>query len=68
MIRCKGRNGMFNFHHADIINMQHRDESFVDIYSGQTYGKAPIAFHGETDELIDLFRMIIGELEKKEVK
>jgi len=67
MIKCKGRNGRFNFHHVDVTNFSYEiaGDSMIEVYSKQTYGEAPIKFYGKTGDLLDLFYDIIKELEER---
>jgi len=66
LIKCRGRNGPFFYHHhyAEVMEPAGPGpEGFVEIFSNSPHTRsAPVTFSGPPKELIKLFRRLASEL------
>ena len=68
MIKCRGRNGPFLYHHhyAEVMHpggSPGGSVAFVEIFSNSPHTRnAPVTFSGPPKELIKLFRRLASEL------
>ena len=66
MIRCRGRNGWFNFSrfYAWLGHFESDGTAFLEIYSNSPHTRAaPVQFQGPPLEVVRLLRKIARELE-----
>jgi hypothetical protein len=65
VIRVRGRNGPFTYHHhfSEVWNGGAAPTAYIEIYSNSPHTRtAPVTFSGSPKELIKLFRGLAAEL------